>query len=422
MFIDIAKISIQAGDGGNGAIHFHREKYVNAGGPDGGDGGSGGNIVFVVDEHLTTLVDFKYKRKYLAENGAKGMGKNCTGKNGQDLIIKVPRGTLVRDAHSGLLIKDMSDVDKFVAAKGGRGGWGNARFATPTRQAPRFAKNGSRGEGADVQLELKLLADVGLVGFPNVGKSTLLSVISSARPKIANYHFTTLTPQLGVVSVDEGVSYVVADIPGLIEGASEGVGLGHAFLRHVERCRMTLHVVDISGSEGRNPIDDYEKINQELSNFSEELSKRPQIVIGNKTDIVVDDETTKAFRDYLKERDVMLIEISAATRQGIDKLLKETWDMLRELPPILVYESETDLTKERSTEKVTEIRLEDGVYYVEGEWLYNVLAGVNYSDYESLQYLHRVLRKNGVYELLEAKGIKEGDTVSIYDIQFDYIK
>ena len=294
MFVDIAKIHIRAGTGGNGAVSFHREKYVAAGGPDGGDGGAGGNVVFQVDDNLSTLLDFRYKRKYAAQDGAPGAGKNCTGKSGQDLVIRVPRGTLVKESESGLLLHDMSDGQPFVAAHGGKGGFGNARFATATRQAPRFAKNGMRGEEADVTLELKLLADVGLIGFPNVGKSTLLSVVSAARPRIANYHFTTLQPQLGVVRVDEGVSYVMADIPGLIEGASEGVGLGHEFLRHVERCRLLVHLVDVSGSEGRDPVQDFLTINRELEAFSPELARRPQIVVGNKADLLSGPEAQKA--------------------------------------------------------------------------------------------------------------------------------
>ena len=295
-FIDKARISVRAGSGGNGAIAFHREKYVAAGGPDGGDGGRGGSIILQVDDHMSTLMDFRYKRKYAAGNGADGQGKRKFGKNGEDLVIKVPRGTLVREAESGEIMADMSGSEPFVLCRGGRGGWGNSHFATPTRQVPRFAKAGLPGESHDVILELKLLADVGLIGFPNVGKSTLLSVVSKAQPKIANYHFTTLFPNLGVVWVEDGVSFVMADIPGIIEGASEGAGLGHDFLRHIDRCRLLVHVVDVSGSEGRDPAEDFEAINRELGNFSEELSQRPQIVAGNKCDLAAPEQIA-AFRE-----------------------------------------------------------------------------------------------------------------------------
>jgi len=287
-FIDKARITVRAGNGGNGAVAFHREKYIAAGGPDGGDGGDGGSIIVRVDDNMSTLMDFRYKRKYVAANGVDGQGGRKSGKDGQSLTIRVPRGTLIRDAETGEIIKDMSDDQPFVLCKGGRGGWGNQHFATPTRQVPRFAKAGLPGESHDVVLELKLLADVGLVGFPNVGKSTLLSVVSKAHPKIANYHFTTLYPNLGVVYVDEGVSFVMADIPGIIEGASEGAGLGHDFLRHIDRCRLLVHLVDVSGSEGRDPIADFDAINQELRQYSPELADRPQIVVANKTDLLAD--------------------------------------------------------------------------------------------------------------------------------------
>ena len=425
MFVDIAKIHIRAGTGGNGAVSFHREKYVAAGGPDGGDGGAGGNVVFRVDDNLSTLLDFRYKRKYAAQDGAPGAGKNCTGKSGQDLVIRVPRGTLVKESESGLLLHDMSDGQPFVAAHGGKGGFGNARFATATRQAPRFAKNGMRGEEADITLELKLLADVGLIGFPNVGKSTLLSVVSAARPRIANYHFTTLQPQLGVVRVDEGVSYVMADIPGLIEGASEGVGLGHEFLRHVERCRLLVHLVDVSGIEGRDPVQDFLTINRELEAFSPELARRPQIVVGNKADLLSGPEAQKAsdaLRGKAAELGFDYLTMSAATRQGVDGLLSAVWSRLQELPPILTYEEQTTLAASAGRgEKKTTVRRENDRFVVEGEWLLNLLGSVNFSDYESLQYLHRVLYSSGVYDLLREKGIKEGDIVSIYDIEFEYV-
>ena len=319
MFIDTAKINIKAGNGGNGSVSFHREKYVAAGGPDGGDGGRGGNVVFVADSNLSTLMDFRYKRKYAAQNGEDGRAARCSGKNAPDLIIRVPRGTLVRDAQSGLVIADISGDEPVVVARGGRGGWGNVHFATPTRQIPKFAKPGGKGEELEVRLELKLIADVGLVGFPNVGKSTIISVISAAKPKIANYHFTTLSPVLGVVRVGPEASFVAADIPGLIEGAADGVGLGHDFLRHVDRCRLLLHVVDVSGSEGRDPKDDFEKINTELANFSQELSARPQIVLGNKCDIASPEQIAE-FRAFIEEKGLVFLPVSAATRQGLDKL------------------------------------------------------------------------------------------------------
>ena len=318
MFIDIAKIKIVSGKGGDGKVGFHREKYVAAGGPDGGDGGRGGSVIFKVDDNLSTLLDFRYKKKYVAAPGEPGGGKRCKGKDGADLIIRVPRGTIIRDQKTGQVMKDMSDSEPFVAAKGGNGGWGNTHFATPTRQAPRFAKPGLPGVERDIILELKLLADVGLVGFPNVGKSTLLSMVSAARPKIANYHFTTLVPNLGVVSVGEEQNFVMADIPGIIEGASEGAGLGHDFLRHIDRCRLLLHLVDAAGSEGRDPIDDIEKINAELAGYSEFLAARPQIIVANKTDLLGDDrEPVEKIRKYAEERGFLFAELSAATNQGV---------------------------------------------------------------------------------------------------------
>jgi len=424
MFIDVAKIYVKAGKGGNGAVSFHREKYIANGGPDGGDGGAGGNVIFVVDDNLNTLLDFKYKRKYVAENGQNGMGSNSTGKSGANLYIKVPRGTLIKDPETGAIIKDMSTDEEFIIARGGKGGWGNSHFATPTRQAPRFAKNGLPGEEREVILELKLLADVGLIGYPNVGKSTLLSMISAARPKIANYHFTTLTPQLGVVKIPGGGSFVVADIPGLIEGASEGIGLGHDFLRHVERCRMLIHIVDISGFEGRDPISDYKKINEELQKFSEELAKLPQIVVGNKADLLDDEGKITEFKDFIEKEGKKLFIISAATNQGIKGLMNEVYKTLSELPPLKVYEPEVDLQQEyeKKAERDIKITKENGIFVIESEWLLRVLGGIDYTDFESLQYMNRILESSGVNKKLEEMGIKEGDTVSIYDIQFEYIK
>ena len=423
MFVDLAKIKVKAGDGGNGAVAFHREKYVAAGGPDGGDGGNGGNVVFVVDDHLNTLIDFRYQRKYFAENGRGGGNKRCKGKNGKDLVVKVPRGTLVRELESGRLLADMSSDEPVVIAKGGRGGWGNTHFATPTRQIPRFAKNGLPGQAFELQLELKLLADVGLVGFPNVGKSTLISVLSDAKPKIANYHFTTLTPVLGVVRVQENQSFVMADIPGLIEGASEGIGLGHDFLRHVDRCRLLVHLVDVSGIEGRDPVEDFETINRELKNYNEEISSRPQLVVANKCDLA-NEEQISAFREYITQQGYAFFELSAALAKGTQELKFAIAEELSKLPPVKRYEANPYTEEELVTRKKNEfqIQVENGVYYVTADWLLPVLGNVDVEDYESLQYFQRVLQKSGVIARLEEMGIQEGDTVNILDFEFDYVK
>ena len=421
MFVDVARIRVRAGDGGNGAVSFRREKYVAAGGPDGGDGGKGGDVVFLADKSMSTLIDFKYKKNYAAENGEPGRGKKCYGRAGEDLVIKVPQGTLIKEAGTGRLIADMSGDESVVVARGGNGGWGNTHFATPTRQAPRFAKGGIPGQACDLVLELKLLADVGLVGFPNVGKSTLISVVSSAKPKIANYHFTTLIPNLGVVKVADGYSYVMADIPGLIEGASEGVGLGHAFLRHIERCRLIVHMVDVSGVEGRDPQEDFEKINQELVRFNQELAGRPQIVAANKCDLA-SEEQIQQFRSYIEEKGYDFYPISAATGQGVDQLKNAIAKALAELPPILAYEPEPPVPEELPKNKYEfDVRGEDGIYIVEAPWLLRVLANCNMDDYESLQYFQRVLVNSGVIKALEEMGIQEGDLVSIYDFEFNYI-
>ena len=422
MFIDVANIIIKAGDGGDGAVAFHREKYVASGGPDGGDGGRGGDVVFVVDDNLSSLLDFRYKRKYAAQDGGKGAGKRCSGKDGADIVIRVPRGTLIKNRETGRLMHDMSDDAPYIALRGGRGGWGNAHFATATRQTPRFAKGGIKGQMLEVTLEMKLIADVGLLGFPNVGKSTLLSMVSAARPKIANYHFTTLEPQLGVVRVDDTTSFVMADIPGLIEGASEGVGLGLAFLRHVERCRLFVHVVDISGSEGRDPIEDFDKINSELMRFSEELLTRPQIVVGNKKDLAADAEQIARFQSYVEGKGYPFLLMSAAAADGTRAVVERVAAELAKLPPVRIYEAEPELVEAAGSERITEITVENGVYVVTGQWLLNVLGSVNFDDYESLQYLHKVLTNGKVYDLLEEKGIKEGDTVSIYGVQFEYVR
>ena len=422
MFVDKATIKVKAGDGGNGAVAFHREKYVAAGGPDGGDGGRGGNIIIVVDSHMSTLMDFRYKRKYAAFPGADGTGKRCNAKDGQDLIIKVPRGTVIRNADTGAIMHDMSADEPFVAAKGGRGGWGNAHFATPTRQAPRFAKNGTRGEELSLTLELKLLADVGLVGFPNVGKSTLLSAVTKARPKIADYHFTTLFPNLGVVYAGEGRSFVMADIPGIIEGASEGAGLGFDFLRHIDRCRLLVHLVDVSCIEGRDPIEDFETINEELALYNADLASRPMIVAANKCDIVQDGEKLEEFRSYMRENEIEVYEISAATHAGVKELIDAVSQKLSELPPVKVFEPEPEAIEEVSKDgaKDLEMQQEDGVWYVRGAWLERLLDRVNLTDYESRMYFDRMLRGAGVFARLEELGIKDGDTVDLYGLEFEY--
>lgn len=422
MFVDIAKIKIKAGNGGNGAVTFRREKYVAAGGPDGGDGGKGGNIVFKVDDNLSTLADFRYKRKYVAQNGENGSGGRKNGRGGEDLIIKVPRGTIIKEVESGAVMADMSDIDEFIAAKGGKGGWGNPHFATPTRQVPRFAKSGIPGEEWEVTLELKLLADVGLLGFPNVGKSTLVSVVSQAKPIIANYHFTTLTPVLGVVSLGEGSSFVMADIPGLIEGAGDGVGLGHEFLRHVDRCRLLVHVVDAAGSEGRDPIEDFEIINKELEKFDPELAKRPQIVAANKIDLASDEQLEK-LRNYFESKGYEFHTMCAPITEGTAELISAVWNKLQTLPPIKKYEAEAIPLEmfEKQNDKGFSIRVEDDVYFVEAPWLLKILQRTDLDDYESLQYFQRILISSGIIDALRERGICEGDTVSIYDLEFDFV-
>ena len=422
MFIDKAEISIKAGNGGNGAVAFHREKFVASGGPDGGDGGKGGDVVFQVDDNLSTLADFKYKRKYQAKNGADGSGARRNGKKAEDLVIRVPRGTVIREKVSGCILADLSSDEPFVAAKGGKGGWGNAHFATPTRQTPRFAKHGTPGESWDVILELKLLADVGLLGFPNVGKSSFISVVSQAKPVIADYHFTTITPVLGVVSLGEGSSFVIADIPGLIEGAADGVGLGHAFLRHVERCRMLLHIVDVAGSEGRDPKDDFEKINLELERFDPQLAKCPQIVAGNKIDLATEEQRAD-FRAYIEAQGLQYFEICAPIAMGTAEVVNALAAKLATLPAVKRYESEP-IPQEVLLKKKDDgfsITVEDGVFMVEAPWLGRILSSVNLDDYESLQYFQRVLISSGIIDALREKGVEEGDLVSIYDFEFEFV-
>ena len=421
-FIDTATISVRAGKGGDGAVTFHREKFVAAGGPDGGDGGRGGDIIFVADDNLSTLMDFRYKRKYAAQDGENGRAKRQTGADGDDLVIRVPRGTVLKEADSGLVMADLSGSEPVIVAKGGRGGWGNSHFATPTRQIPKFAKPGLPGEEFQLKMELKVIADVGLIGFPNVGKSTLISMISAAKPKIANYHFTTLTPVLGVVRVGPEQSFVCADIPGLIEGAAEGVGLGHAFLRHVERCRLLLHVVDVSGCEGRDPKQDFEQINHELVGFSAELAQRPQIVLGNKCDIATEEQIAD-FQAYVEKKGYTFMPISAATRQGIDNLPAIVYARLKELPPVKVYEAEYK-RPDRSAEgqrPFTVTRLGDHDFDVDAPWLERILAGTNVEDYESLQYFQTQLGDSGILDELVAQGVEEEDTIHIGEYEFDYL-
>ena len=420
-FVDTARITVRAGNGGNGAVAFHREKYVANGGPDGGDGGRGGSIVLVTDRNLSTLMDFRYKRKYVAENGADGSGARRTGKDGKDLVIRVPEGTVVRDAETQQIIQDMSGCERYVLARGGRGGWGSQHFATPTRQAPRFAKAGLPGQSRDVVLELKLLADVGLVGFPNVGKSTLLSVVSKAHPKIANYHFTTLMPNLGVVYVDEGVSFVMADIPGIIEGASEGAGLGHDFLRHIDRCRLLVHLVDASGSEGRDPVEDFEAICAELKEYSPELASRPMIVCGNKTDLLFDQEGADALREHVEGLGLPYFSLSAATHQGVKPLIQAIAAKLAELPPVKVYEADyvPPMPKVDTSAEVS-IEVEDHYWFVEAPWLEHLLACTNLNDFESRNWLDKQLRESGLFDKMEAMGVQDGDTVIMYDLEFEY--
>ena len=421
--IDKTKIYVKAGDGGNGAVAFHREKYVAKGGPSGGDGGNGGNIVFKVDPGATTLLFFRDHRKFVAKNGGDGSGEKFHGATAPDVTILVPAGTLIRDAETGKIIKDMSDEEPFVCCRGGRGGWGNKHFATPTRQVPQFAKNGTKGEERELVLELKMLADVGLIGMPSVGKSSILSRISSARPKIAAYHFTTLSPNLGVVKTGGESGFVAADIPGLIEGAADGAGLGHAFLRHVERCRLLLHVVDIAATEGRDPIQDIEAINRELKRYSEQLATRPQIIVANKSDILSDETDLAAFEAFVAKNGWELLYVSAATGKNLDLLVATVAARLRELPPLTVFESEItdeDLIVEDPMQ--TTVRRENDTFFVEGKWLIDLMGRTNFNSYDSLSYFQRALLKNGVIALLEEKGCTDGHTVNIYDFEFEFIK
>ena len=423
MFIDSARIFIKAGDGGNGAVSFHREKYIAKGGPDGGDGGRGGSIIFEVDEGLRTLQDFRYKRRYTADSGQRGGAANCSGRGAEDLIIKIPPGTIVKD-EEGRILADLVKVgQKAVIAKGGKGGAGNQHFATPTRQVPNFAKPGDPGEEMWVILELKLLADVGLVGFPNVGKSTILSMVTAAAPKIANYHFTTIDPNLGVVSLDMSNSFVLADIPGIIEGAHEGIGLGHEFLKHVERTKLLVHVVDISGSEGRDPIEDFKVINDELKMYNPLLSKRPQIVAANKMDVTGAEQNLKAFKEKYEPEGYVVFSISAATNKGLKELMYYVGNKLKELPDtILANDSDEEVVYSAEEAEPFEIHKEGDMYVVEGNWIRKLVGSTNFENYESLQYFQRAIRKKGVIDSLEGMGINEGDTVKMYDLEFEYLR
>lgn len=421
-FVDHVKITCKAGNGGNGSMSFHREKFVLNGGPDGGDGGNGGNVCFYADLNMHTLLDFRFKSKYTAENGVDGAAGNCTGKRGEDLIIKVPVGTVIREAESGAVVADMDTAGETrTILHGGRGGWGNRHFATPTRQAPNFAKPGIKTEVHTFLLELKTIADVGLVGYPNVGKSTILSVVTSAKPKIGNYHFTTLTPNLGIVR-RHGKDIVLADIPGLIEGAADGAGLGHDFLRHVERTRLLLHVLDIAGSEGRDPVEDFDQINHELANYGE-LAERPQIVVCNKSDLPDSEENVARLKAHLAELglDYPVFVVSAATHQGFDALLDKTGDMLEALPPIVHFEEE--VSYDDSVKPGTfEIVRDGAVFEVVGSSMQRLIDSVNFDDEESMSWFHRTLRKWGVIDALRKVGAQEGDTVRIIDMEFDFVE
>ena len=423
MFIDKAKIFVKAGNGGNGAVSFRREKYVPAGGPDGVDGGNGASVIFEVDLGLRTLMDFKYQRKYVAEHGEDGSKKRKAGRNGEDLILKVPPGTIIRDEATGLVIADLKEEgDRAVVAKGGRGGKGNQPFANAVRQAPAFARSGSDGVEKWVVLELKMIADVGLLGFPNVGKSTFLSVVTKAKPKIANYHFTTLTPNLGVVQTKFGESFVLADIPGLIEGAAEGVGLGHDFLRHVERTKVLIHIVDISGLEGRDALDDFDKINGELKLYNEKLATRPQVVVANKMDILEDESIFDEFKNELEGRGYKVFKMSAATRQGVDDVIAYVSELLREAEEIELVSEEEMFRPELDEvqDEGLQIDIEDGVYVVTGKSLRRIMYSVNFDDMESLQYFQKAMESQGVFDKLREMGIEDGDTVRIYEIEFEF--
>ena len=422
MFTDYTKIIIKSGDGGNGAATFRREKYVAAGGPDGGDGGNGGNIYFQVDKDKNTLIDFRYNKKFKAKNGENGSGSHCNGKYGEDLYIKVPIGTVVKDVETGKVIADLSEPGQTeLILKGGRGGRGNSHFATSTRQAPRFSEDGEKGEEKEVILELKLLADVGLLGFPNVGKSTFLSIVTDAKPKIANYHFTTLEPNLGVVKTKDGSGFVIADIPGIIEGASEGVGLGIQFLRHVERTRLLLHFLDVSGQEGRDPVEDFYAINKELEKYSEKLSKRKQIIVANKMDAMQDEELIKKVEELAKKEGLELYKISAATKMGVEELIDHVNEVLKTLPKEDLIEVEEKMVYTLEDKKDNwEIKIENGVFKVTGKAIERLMGRINIEDNESMYYLQKNLKNMGVEDKLKEMGVKEGDTVILDDWELEW--
>ena len=422
MFVDYTKIIIKSGDGGNGAITFRREKYIPSGGPDGGDGGKGGDIYFEVDPDSNTLIDFRYHKKYKAQNGENGSGSNCTGKSGEDLIIKVPIGTVVKEASTGKVIADLSEKgQKELILPGGRGGKGNSHFATSTRQAPHFSQSGEKGIEVEVILELKLLADVGLIGYPNVGKSTILSVVTAAIPKIADYHFTTINPNLGVVKTDYGDSFVLADIPGIIEGASEGVGLGIQFLRHIERTRLLLHVIDVSGSEGRNPVDDFYKINEELGKYSKQLSKRKQIIVANKIDAMQDSSLYQTLENLAKEKGLEIFKISAVTGQGLKELFQRVSEVLKTLPKEeLEGSSEKVIYTLKEDREEFSVQVVDGEYIVTGPAIDRLMSRVNIEDNESLSYFQKVLEQIGVNAKLKQMNVKEGDTIKLNDWEFEW--
>lgn len=424
MFIDKARIFVKAGNGGNGAVSFRREKYVPAGGPDGGDGGRGANIIMVADTGLRTLMDFKYKRKYSAQHGEDGSKKKRAGKNGEDLILSVPEGTVIRDEKTGLIIADLKKAgDQAVVARGGYGGKGNQHFANAVRQAPAFAKSGTDGQERWITLELKMIADVGLLGFPNVGKSTFLSVVTSAKPKIANYHFTTLTPNLGVVQTRHGESFVIADIPGIIEGAADGVGLGHDFLRHVERTKVLVHIVDISGIEGRDPIDDFEKINEELRLYNERLSTRPQLVVANKSDLLFDESIYENFKKTMEEKGYEVFKMSAATRDDVDQVIDRVSQLLNEVEEVELVSQEEMYRPELDVDDEEGLKIEvdeDGIYIVTGKELRRIMYSVNFDDMESLQFFQAQMEVKGVFDMLREAGIEDGDTVKIYELEFEF--
>ncbi|MCK8060682.1 MULTISPECIES: GTPase ObgE [unclassified Fusibacter] len=422
MFVDSAKITVKAGNGGNGVVSFRREKYVPAGGPDGGNGGHGGHVIFKVDPSMRTLMDFRYKTKYNAANGDNGGKKNCSGRDGGDLVILVPAGTIIRDSETKLILGDLTDEDDSkIIARGGNGGRGNTEFKSSIRQGPTFAEAGFKGEEREVELELKMIADVGLIGYPNVGKSTILSVVTKARPKIGNYHFTTIKPNLGVVETIRGKSFVMADIPGLIEGASEGVGLGHDFLRHVERTRLLVHVVDISGVEGRDPIEDFEQINQELALYNSRLASRPMVVVGNKLDMVYDHERLEAFKAHITEKELKLFIVSAATQQGLDEVMKYVTEKLDEIPvEELVEVVDVEDLDERANPFEIAIRVESDVYVLEGQGIERLMYSTNFDDMSSLRRFEGYLKKRGIFKKLREMGIEEGQTVRILDFEFEF--